>query len=336
MPRYMIPSYEGPGDDDDEREEVGGDDGGDDGDAAARTSDKGWWQIPTEPQSLVDPSPPIEPPPTRRRPIVGVVIAVALAAAVALVSVALVRLVSDADRETRGTGGAPNGAASGAASGAPGGAPATGSPPATRPGNVVSGPLGTTQSSEFQLAAGVAEVVVRASDTGADLYRAATPEGSGFVPVVTAEGAQVRLQLAKTGDGEGRATVTIDLNARVRWQVSMVGGSESATVDMRGASLAGVDFIGGVARIDLWLPKPQGVLPIRMSGGAREFAIHAPDRIPVRVRLARGAAEVTVDGSKRSGVASGTRITQPAWERTPDRYDVDAIAGLAVLTVDRY
>jgi hypothetical protein len=201
---------------------------------------------------------------------------------------------------------------------------------------VVSGALGATRNSEFHLASGVTAVTVRTADIGDDLYRAVTPEDSGFVPVVTVEGAQVRLRLARTGDGDGRASVAVELNARVRWKVSMLAGAETAAVDMRSASLAGVDIVGGVSRVEMWLPKPQGVVAIRMSGGAHDFVIHAPARVPVRVRLARGAADVTIDGARRSGVASGKQFAPPRWEQAPDRYDVAAIAGLAVLTLDRY
>jgi hypothetical protein len=245
---------------------------------------------------------------------VGLLIVVALAVIVVLVSVTITRFIDPPARDVRATG-----------------APAA--PPG--PQHTVSGLLGSTQTAEFQLVAGVTAVVVKAVDLGADLYRATTPNGSGFVPRVVREGDQVRLRVVNVADNGSADTVTMELNQRVKWRITMTGGSESATVDLRSATLLGVDFTGGVARIELWLPKPQGEVTVRMSGGARDFAVHAPTGVPVRVVLVRGAASVTVDGSTRSGVVAGTRLVPTGWDAARDRYTVDAVAGLASLTVSR-
>jgi hypothetical protein len=253
-----------------------------------------------------------EPPPERRRfPVVGLVIGVALLAIVALVTVTFARIIDPPpDPDDR--------------------------PPAQpRPQFTVSAPLGGTTAAEFQLVEGVTAVVVRSADLGTDLYRASTPDGSGSVPRVVQEGDQVKLRLTSLFETDTPDTVTVELNQAVRWRVTLTAGSESATVDMRTANLAGVDLTGGAARIEVFLPKPQGEVTVRMSGGVKDFAVHAPRGIPVRVALARGAATVTVDGTTRSGVAAGTRIVPTGWDAARDRYVIDAVAGLGTLTVTR-
>jgi hypothetical protein len=257
---------------------------------------------------------PPDPPPGKRFPIVGLLIIIALAAIVVLVSVTFSRFLDPRTRDARSTD-----------------APAA--PPAPR--HTVTGPLGTTQAAEFQLVAGVSAITVATADLGADLYRASTPDTSGFVPRVAQEGDQVRLRVANVGDQGSPDTVTMQLNQRVKWRITLTGGSESATVDLRSATLAGVDFAGGVARIELWLPKPQGEVAVTMSGGARDFAVHAPRGVPVRVVLTRGATSVTVDGAKRSGVVAGTKLVPTGWDAARDRYSINAVAGLASMTVDR-
>jgi hypothetical protein len=255
-----------------------------------------------------------DPPARRRFPVVGLVIVVALAAIVALVSVAFARFVDPPARDERAVG-----------------APAA--PPG--PERTVTGPLGATRAATFELVAGVTAVEVKTADLGSDLYRASTPTGSGFVPRVAQEGDQVRLRVVNAYDNGSTDTVTMELNQRVTWRINLIGGSESATVDLRSGTLSGIDFTGGVARIELWLPKPQGAVTVRMSGGARDFAVHAPKAVPVRVVLARGAASTTVDGAKRSGVVAGTRLVPNGWDAARDKYTIDAVAGLASLTVDR-
>jgi hypothetical protein len=121
----------------------------------------------------------------------------------------------------------------------------------------------------------------------------------------------------------------------VRWTVRLLGGAVEDTLDFGQGQLAGLDIVGGATRIEVRLPRPQGTVPVRMSGGANQFLLHAPADVPVRVRAGGGAGSVTVDGSTRSGVSAGTVVTQPGWEQATDRYDIDATAGVSALTVDR-
>ena len=256
-----------------------------------------------------------DPPRRRRFPIGGILVGVLLVALIALVSVTFARFIDPPTRDASATRGQPA------------------APPG--PERIVTGPLDDTTEAEFQLSSGVSAVVVRTADLGGDLYRASTPEGSGFVPRVSREGDVVKLRLANVIDNGTSDSVTMELNQRVKWRVTLVGGSETASVDLRTASVAGVDFTGGVARIELWLPKPQGSVAVRMLGGAEDLLVHTPMGVPVRVVLTRGAASVTIDGVRRTGVVAGTRLVPTGWDTTRDRYTIDAVAGLATLTVSR-
>lgn len=252
-----------------------------------------------------------DPQPQRRFPIVGLIIALALVAIVVLVTVTFARIIDPPPE------------------------PAARQAATPRPQYTVSAPLGAITTAEFQLVAGVTAVVVRAADLGDDLYRATTVEASGFVPRVSQEGEQVMLRLATIDETDAAATVTVELNQRVTWRINLVAGSEQATVDMRAANVAAIDFTGGAARIEAFLPKPKGDVVVRMSGGVRDFLVHAPRNVPVRVALAKGAASVTVDGATKSGVAAGTKLAPPGFDAAKDRYSIDAVAGLGTLKVDR-
>jgi hypothetical protein len=56
----------------------------------------------------------------------------------------------------------------------------------------------------------------------------------------------------------------------------------------------------------------------------------------VRVRVGRGAGQVTLNGRNHAGVAAGQTFTPAAWGAAVDRVDVDAAAGLSALTVAPY
>jgi hypothetical protein len=204
---------------------------------------------------------------------------------------------------------------------------------------VVTGPLRDgdrdRDAATFELLTGAASVTVRAGDLGDHLYRAATPADSDLVPQVDHDGDRVLLHLAKRGP-DGPDAVEVTLNQRVRWTVRIVAGAVEEVLDLGAGRVAGLDVVGGASRIEVRLPRPQGGVSVRMSGGASQFLLRVPTDVPVRARLGSGAGSVTVDGTTRSGVAAGTVIAPPGWDGATDRYDIDAIAGVSALTVERW
>jgi hypothetical protein len=216
---------------------------------------------------------------------------------------------------------------------------------AERADHVVTAPLAARRAATLDLVSGATSVTVRGVPLGDELYRVATPEHGRVVPAVTEVHDIVQVQLVNAG-GDGPSTVVIELNRSVRWDLRFTAGATSTTVDLRDASVASVAFVGGVSSIDLTLPdltlpdltlpRPAGTVPVRMSGGAGQFAIHAPSGAPVRVRFGAGAGSATVDGGRQNGLSAGTVITPEGWDAASDRYDVDNIAGVSTLTVDRW
>jgi hypothetical protein len=197
---------------------------------------------------------------------------------------------------------------------------------------VVTGPLDDRQAATLEVLTGATSITVRVADLGDRLYRAATPDGSGLVPRVTTDDERVQVYLDKRGP-DGPDAVEVQISSRVRWTVRMVGGAVDEVIDASAGRLAGLDIVGGAARIEARLPRPEGTVPVRMSGGANQLAFDVPDGTPVRVRAGSGAASVTVDGVGHSGVAAGTVVATPGWDAAADRYDIDAVAGVAALTV---
>jgi hypothetical protein len=112
----------------------------------------------------------------------------------------------------------------------------------------------------------------------------------------------------------------------------MSGGATEEVLDLRGVRLSGVDLAAGVTRVELRLPVPDRAVPVTMAGGASVFTVHVPAGVAAGVRVGGGAASTEVDGIQRTGLAGGT-VLSTATE--PDRYDVDAVAGVSSLVLDR-
>lgn len=200
--------------------------------------------------------------------------------------------------------------------------------------HVVTGDRGALQEATFAMIKGADVVRVRAADLGGALYRISTPDDSKAAPSVHVDDGTVFAGLVGT-DLPGPAIVTAELSSAVRWRIRLQGGATEQHVDLTGAKVAAVELTAGTNRAEVTLPPAAGTTRVTMSGGAGTLLVHLTGDAPVRVRAGGGAGAVTVDGVTRSGVANGTVVASAGWATATDRFDVDATAGVAVLTVDR-
>jgi hypothetical protein len=200
--------------------------------------------------------------------------------------------------------------------------------------HVVSGPLGDRREATLEVLDGASSITVRTVDLDDLLYRAATPDDSHLVPRVVDRADRVQVFLAEEGP-PGPSAVEIEVNAAVRWTVRVSTGANEELLDLGGGRIAGVEVVGGVSRLEAFLPPPDGNLPVRLSGGANQVLLHAHRDAPARVTIGGGAGTVRLDGTTHSGVPAGQVFTPPAWAGSGDRYDVDVAGGVSTLTLDR-
>jgi hypothetical protein len=203
--------------------------------------------------------------------------------------------------------------------------------PAAPGTGTLTAPVNGRKQVSFELVNGTSRMNLRSAALGSVLYQISTPAGSAVKPRADDLGKKVRLFVRPSG-AEGPGTLTVVLNASVRWDLLITGGTERSTLDLSAGGLRRLDLAGGAARIDLTLPRPDGALTVRMTGGVRDFEVRAPGS-SVRVRARDGAGLVVVDGRTRAGVARNTSITPARWAGNPHRIDLDAVAGMGTLTV---
>jgi hypothetical protein len=196
----------------------------------------------------------------------------------------------------------------------------------------VSGPVNGRESALFELVDGAASVRVVAGDLGDDLYRVTTPADSGVTPKVEEADGTLRLLLPPGAEG-GAKEVAIVLNNTVRWTLKLDGGTAQTNVDLSGAEVDGVELLGGAGRIDLTLPTPTSVVPVRMTGGVDQWSMRLAGATPVRVRVQSGAGAVTLAGATHRGIAPGQSFTANGWQDGTAGFDVTAVAGMSALTI---
>ncbi|MER7996128.1 hypothetical protein [Micromonospora chalcea] len=193
-------------------------------------------------------------------------------------------------------------------------------------------PRGGRQRAEFELADGLTRFTLRAADLGDDLYRIDVPEDGGVTPRPQMVGDRVRLRVEENGR-RGPAAVDVVLNSRVTWRLRLVGGVSEQRLDLGDARLAGIDLVGGASRTRLLLPRLNGSLTVRMTGGVSELTVTVPGGPPVRVRVAAGAGSLTVYDERHGGIAAGDLVSSPGWDRAAERLYLDLAAGANAVSV---
>jgi len=206
-------------------------------------------------------------------------------------------------------------------------------PPQGRGGSaVLTAPLDGLANATFDLADSANSVRLHAADLGGDLYRVSAPAGSGLLPRVVRSGAEVRLYLSHAAQ-PGTGVVDVAVNSTVGWRLQLDAGVAQTVLDMGAGKVDGIDLAGGASRIELILPKPQGQVAVRMTGGVDQFLVRLAKLTPVRVRADSGAGQVTVGGSTHHGIAAGQSFTANGWGEDAPGVDVQAVAGMSALTV---
>ncbi len=175
-------------------------------------------------------------------------------------------------------------------------------------------PLGALTSGRLVFVSGAPFVTLRGEQGLASLYRA---QFRGAIPKVRVRDGMVTIRYGRLSWFEWRTQIAgqlleasahwrddradITLNAGVPWTIELRGAVSRLAGDLANVELAGLEATGGVSKVDLNLPQPRASVPIRISGGANDLALHRPAGAALRLRVRGGANKVTVDGQRIHG-----------------------------------
>jgi hypothetical protein len=125
----------------------------------------------------------------------------------------------------------------------------------------------------------------------------------------------------------------VTLNNDVSWDLSIQGGVAHLDADLRDLQVESVDVSQGASRLDLRLPHPSGVVPVRVGGGASHVRIRRPAGTPVRLRIGRGVRDLTFDDQEFGAVGGRLRLESREAGGTDGRYDIEIAGGAAHVEV---
>jgi hypothetical protein len=125
----------------------------------------------------------------------------------------------------------------------------------------------------------------------------------------------------------------VTLNQDLAWRITVRGGVADLDADLRALRLEALELGQGASQVEVRLPRPAGVVPVRIRGGASQVRIRRPAGVPVRLRVGRGVADLRFDEQAWGAVGGGLRLETPEAAQVPDRYEVEVASGAAHLEI---
>jgi hypothetical protein len=132
------------------------------------------------------------------------------------------------------------------------------------------------------------------------------------------------------GTKRGRVT---HLNQDMAWHIMVGGGVAHLDADLRNLRLEALELGQGASQVEVRLPRPAGVVPVRIRGGASQVRIRRPGGVPVQLRVGRGVADLRFDEQEWGAVGGGLRLVTPEATQAPDRYEIEIASGAAHLEI---
>ena len=125
----------------------------------------------------------------------------------------------------------------------------------------------------------------------------------------------------------------VRLNPLFAWEIHVDGGVSNLAADLSALPLRSFEIAGGASDVQVVLPEPTGLIPIRIRGGASKVSFRRAAGVPARLRIAGGASELTFDDERFGAVGGETRLASTGAEDAAERYDIEVGGGASRLIV---
>jgi hypothetical protein len=171
-------------------------------------------------------------------------------------------------------------------------------------------------------------VLVRQGIDMQGLIRTAQDGASAAPAIVRGERVVVR-RLRGVGYGE------IELNPRHPWRFQIQGATWNTMLELGGLDVRAIKLDSGAAKVECFLPRPRGVVPIEVSGGVVGLSLHRPRGVAVVADISPGALRVKLDDySVNATVADSHWESVQGASAAPDRYQLRINSGAVQVTLD--
>lgn len=171
-------------------------------------------------------------------------------------------------------------------------------------------------------------VLVRPGSNMQGLIRTAHDRASAAPAIVQGERVVVR-RLRGVGYGE------IELNPRHPWRFQIQGATWNTVLEVGGLDVRAIKLDSGAAKVECFLPRPHGVVPIEVSGGVVGLTLHRPRGVAAAADISTGAVRLKLDDYSVKATVTDTQWESEEGAATArDRYQLRINSGAVQVTLD--
>jgi len=171
-------------------------------------------------------------------------------------------------------------------------------------------------------------VLVRPGRNMQGLVRTAHDRASASPAIVQGERVVVR-RLRGVGYGE------IELNPSHPWRFQIQGATWNTVLEVGGLDVRAIKLDSGAAKVECFLPRPHGVVPIEVSGGMVGLTLHRPRGVAVAAEISGGAVRIKLDDySVKATVTDSRWESEEGAAAARDRYQLRINSGAVQVTLD--
>ncbi len=198
-------------------------------------------------------------------------------------------------------------------------------------GGIRSASLGDLTSGRL-VVSGFYRLIVRAGEGMDELYRASF---EGPAPEVKVKDGVVTIRYPRrlwALAGKDRVA-DVALNAAIPWQIMTQGGAMEINAELGRLNLAELEIKGAMSMIRLELPRPSGVVPLRINGSASAISVRRPAGVPARVHLKGWASTLIFDDQTFGTVGNDAWLHSPGYTGTTPGYDIELASSVSTITI---
>ncbi len=186
---------------------------------------------------------------------------------------------------------------------------------------------GELAKARLEVALGAGRLDVRSAALGDQLYRAHI-EHAGSTPEIRLDRdtGTVRINTRFDWFGARRLRVEAQVTDAIPWEVSCSTGAIRGEFDLSTTSLTRFDCRTGASELNVSLPAPKGVVPMRVDGGALTVNISRPAGAAIKIESSGGAVHMRADGSRQDGIGK-REWRSTGFEGATDRFEVSVSGG---------
>jgi AcrR family transcriptional regulator len=200
-------------------------------------------------------------------------------------------------------------------------------------------PDGDLPPADHRVADAAAELAIDSGSRGVHV-RAGTPdmetpvrfpsERSAAAPAVIRGEKVVVRRLRGVGRGG------LELNPRRPWRIHVQAPTWNTFLELGALTVRGVHIDSGAAKVEIYLPRPAGVVPIHISSGVVGVALHRPRGTAVVADLSTGVVRPRLDDFSTRATVFDTHWQSEDASAATDRYELRISSGAVRVELDSY